>query len=128
MHVIKNEYTVFFDCDDTLVMHGDHGDIPTVKVRDTVEEKFIVLGVNQPMIRLMKEEHRRGAHITVWSHGGFQWAVNVVEALELTKYVHEVRSKPLTYFDDKSVEEWMTYRVYLEPGSTYKSITSPKGE
>jgi hypothetical protein len=56
----------------------------------------------------------------VWSRGGYEWAANAVRALDLVKYVDEVVTKPMVYFDDKHVTEWLPYRVYLQPEMIYK--------
>ena len=123
MKIVKSEHTVFIDVDDTLVMHVDPDTIKGVKVQvyDSVGEGFITVEANLPMIRLLKEEKHRGAYIVVWSRGGYEWASNVIRALELVSYVDEVMSKPMVYFDDKSIAEWLPYRVWLPPETVYKN-------
>lgn len=121
MKVIKNEKTVFIDVDDTLVMHRDpKSEGIKIDVYDALSKRHIRLIANLPMIRLLKEEKHRGSHVVVWSRGGYEWAANVIRALELVKYVDEVMSKPMAYFDDKSIEEWLPYRVYMTPETIYK--------
>ncbi len=120
MKVIRNEYITFWDIDDTLVMHENYH-IDNVFVKDPIDNREIKLRKNLPMIRLMKEEKARGSTIIVWSRGGFQWAENVIKALKLEEYVTLILSKPLAYFDDKPVEEWLKYRVYLSPDTNYKT-------
>lgn len=124
MVTIKSEYVVMCDVDDTLVMHvkGDTYSAMSeqVAVQDPIEPRSIILRANLPMIRLLKEEHARGAYIVVWSKGGHQWARNVVEALGLQKHVALIMSKPVSYLDDKDVSEWMKNRVYLTPDTVYK--------
>lgn len=122
MTIIKNERVAYFDIDDTLVMHVDTDNIDglTVNVYDAITEEFIEMQVNRPMVRLLKEEHHRGSHIVVWSRGGYEWAANVIKALDLVPYVHTVMTKPLVYFDDKPISEWLPYRVYLPPETVYK--------
>lgn len=111
-----------FDVDDSLVMHDypDFKGSTYVKVHDTVTDGSIRLMVNEPMVRLLKEEAMRGAYILVWSRGGHEWANAVLEALEIKKYVDLIMSKPMVYFDDKPVSEWMTDRVYIKPNVKYK--------
>jgi hypothetical protein len=124
MKITKSENVVFCDVDDTLVMHmhpSDMGKYETVRVYDLIERKFITLGINEPMIRLLKEEYSRGSHIKVWSRGGYAWAANIIKELQLESYVHEVLSKPTAYFDDKPIEEWLKYRVYISPDAVYKN-------
>lgn len=122
MKVIQSERVVFCDVDDTLVMHT-HGATPSDLVVDVpcrVTGETLRMVVNEAMVRLVKEEQNRGATIIVWSRGGFQWAKDVVEAVGLKSYVTLVMSKPITYFDDKPVDEWLKDRVYLSPTTPYK--------
>lgn len=122
MRVVSNERNIFVDVDDTLVMHrainDQHPD--ALVIEDTVEVGEILMQINRPMVRLVKEEFSRGSHITVWSRGGWEWAKTVVDALGLTDHVHLVMTKPYAYFDDKPVEEWFTNRVYLPCEVKYK--------
>jgi hypothetical protein len=126
MQVIRNERVVYFDVDDTLVIHReifvyDHHDKTVVSVVDPIDINNIIhLGINQPMVRLLKEEYARRSYVIVWSRGGFAWAKAVVEALGLEQYVHTVQTKPAVYFDDKPIQEWLLDRVYMKPGTYYK--------
>lgn len=125
MIVIKNENIRPFDVDGTLIYAFDSSTMiykehKTVSIKDSVTGGMLVMCVHEPMIRLMKEEYHRGSHIIVWSRGGYEWAANVVIALGLESIVKEVYSKPMVYFDDVSVNEWMPSRVYLPPNSRYK--------
>lgn len=126
MKVLKSERTIYVDVDDTLVMHSFNyhkHEFEMVAIDDPVHPgSYIQLRKNLNMIRLVREESQRGSTIIVWSRGGWQWANNVVEALELEEYVYMVMSKPLTYLDDSPVENWLKDRVYIGPDETYKSI------
>ena len=126
MNVIKSESVVFFDVDDTLVMHLKDDELvhynETVEVNDPISMGVIRLGVNRPMIRLLQEEAHRGSYVIVWSRGGYEWAHNVLLALYLDDYVDQVMSKPVAYFDDKDIGDWLKYRVYLKPETAYKNI------
>lgn len=131
--VIKNENIVFVDCDDTLILHTNAFDMSCnlrdrVNVKDPLGEADIIVEVHAPMVRLLKEEFHRGSHIIVWSRGGYQWASNIVDALKLNKYVHQIMSKPIAYFDDKDISEWLKYRVYLKPDQTYKNVRVTKNK
>jgi len=117
MNILKSEYITFWDVDDTIIMHEP---CSKLRIKDPLGGKDILVRLNRNMIRLMKEEHHRGATIIVWSRGGYEWATNVIKALELEEYVHTIMSKPLAYFDDKPIEEWLKYRVYLRPDEPYK--------
>ena len=125
MILLKKENVITVDCDDTIVMHVDPQDFypeDLVKVPDPLhKDKTISLLPNHPMIRLLMEEAHRGACVVVWSRGGHEWATNVVVALKLQKYVTMIMSKPLAYFDDKPVSEWLQYRVYIKPTEIYKN-------
>lgn len=123
MNVVKNESTIFIDVDSTLIFSRDPArplNGRTVQVYDAVAETYITMIEHTPMVRLLKEEHHRGAHIVVWSKGGYEWATNVLKALDLTNFVHQVMTKPKTYFDDLPIEEWLKDRVYFPPNKLYK--------
>lgn len=133
MNVNKSENVSYFDVDDTLVLHQDPDTIhpsERVSVRDPVHpSQVIIMRIHRPMVRLLKEASQRGDFVRVWSRGGWQWAKNVVEALELTRYVNSVESKPMAYFDDSPIEKWLPYRVYIQPDTIYKTNKQPtKGE
>lgn len=123
MIVTKNENIRPVDVDGCLIYNlpndGEiHHAIDIVDPLDT--SKRIRQGVNYNMVRLLKEEYQRGGHIIVWSRSGWEWARNVVLALGIEKYVHEVKSKPLAYFDDTPVKKWMKDRVFIGPHEKYK--------
>jgi hypothetical protein len=120
--VIRSELIRPFDVDDTIILHGEkgHPEYATVDIYDTIEGKTITFRVHEPMVRLLREEHSRGGFIIVWSRSGFAWAETVVKALGLSDKVHLIMSKPLVYFDDSPVENWMKDRVYLSPDAHYK--------
>jgi hypothetical protein len=68
MRVIKNERTVYFDVDDTLILAIDASNPkPGVKidVYDALTKKFIRMIAHEPMVRLLKEEKHRGAFVGV---------------------------------------------------------------
>ena len=107
MKIIESELVVFYDVDDTLVMHG---------LEPSEKDLYItgnVVAPNEAHIKLMRSQHSRGYTIIVWSAGGYEWAAEVVHALGLQSYVSYIMSKPLCYVDDLPVEKFMTQRVYL---------------
>lgn len=122
MKVVIQEHTVFFDVDDTLILtSGSDALESTIQVKDPLDkEHYIAVKKHSAMIRLLKEEAQRGSYVVVWSRGGWEWAQNVVQALDIEQYVDQVMTKPLAYFDDKDIKEWLTYRVYIPPGVRYK--------
>ena len=127
MNVNKHERPIFCDIDETLVLHGDYkhsgsiASVPKIAVDDPLDSsKKIWVTPHAAMIRLLEEEHYRGAQIWVWSRGGAHWAANVIKALKIEHLVHEVMTKPLVYFDDKPAQDWLQYRVYIDPKEVYK--------
>lgn len=120
MKIIENEYIVMVDVDETLVMHDISATGELLDVKDPLRDRQIKMRINGPMVRLVQEEKARGAFIVVWSRGGRAWATAVVEALKLEESVDLIMAKPMTYFDDKDVSDWLKYRVYLTPDTIYK--------
>lgn len=114
MQVFGNENTVFFDVDDTLVMHRPGP-------QDIVGETGVSLNLygetkhyypNAEHITFLKASKARGFDCYVWSQYGYQWAHEVVKKLNLEPYVKAVLTKPRMYVDDLSAENWMA-QVYL---------------
>jgi hypothetical protein len=108
----RNEYPVFFDVDNTLVMWCT--DLPDVEIKDPYGKGVIKLKKHNKHIKLMKDYHARGCQIIVWSAGGRAWAKAVVKALKLKKYVDIILTKPVKLVDDLDCKEWMGPRIYLE--------------
>lgn len=121
MNVVTKENVRPFDCDGCLIRELKHSELQAdAYVKDPLTMKNIGVKVNKAMVRLLKEEHYRGGYVVVWSRSGWEWAKNIVEALELQEYVHQVMSKPIAYFDDKDVSEWLKDRVFLDFDVKYK--------
>lgn len=123
MITIKNENVDPYDVDGTLVLHENPDTIPEEErayIPDPVSNEKIVVRINRPMIRLLKESRARGSFVIVWSRGGYAWANNVIRALKLNNYVHLIISKPMAYFDDTEVQAWLPYRVFIGPEVNYK--------
>jgi len=123
MRIHKNEHVAPFDVDGTLILpltaeNAMHG--RKVQVWDSISKKYISMVAHEPNIRLLIEEKHRGSLVIVWSRGGYEWAANVIRALDLVSHVDDVYSKPLAYFDDLDISEWLKYRVYLSPETRYK--------
>ena len=125
MQVVDNHNPVFFDVDDTLILSSKvQPALPGligVTVIDPITQNQLFYRRNSPMIRLLEEEVAKGSFVVVWSRGGYEWAKAVVEALKLQDKVNMIMSKPMVYFDDKDVSEWLTYRVYIAPDVRYKN-------
>ena len=121
MIVTKSEQIRPFDVDGCLIGEYVKGKTKRyVDVMDPVTKRYIRASVNPAMVRLLKEEHHRGGHIKVWSRSGWEWARNVVIALGLETKVHEVLSKPLVYFDNEPVKNWLRDRVFIDFDTSYK--------
>lgn len=120
-NVIANENIKVCDIDDTLIITKtgllEHRH---VDVLDPVNGTMLTFRVHEPNVRLIKEELQRGAHVLVWSRGGWNWANNVISALGIDSKNITVLSKPLVYFDDKDVQHWLKDRVWLDPDVPYK--------
>lgn len=127
MQIIKNENIDPYDVDGTLIIHEDPETIPpgeSIQVYDAITKKFISVRINRPMVRLLMESKARGSYVRVWSRGGWRWASDVVKALGLVDYVDSVESKPMAYFDDTPVEQWLPYRVFIGPKTIYKQTNN----
>ena len=129
MIVIKNEQISPFDIDGTLVCHAFEGEIPpgeSVRVYDAVSKGYVLVQINRPMVRLLREAKSRGDFVIAWSRGGHRWAADVIKALDLVECVDLVLSKPMAYFDDTEIQNWLPYRVMIQPGTAYKTLTHNK--
>jgi predicted phosphatase len=120
MIIIKSENIKPFDVDGTLICDPKDSQMRAF-IPDPIEPgRTIHVGINQSMVRLLKEEKSRGAYIILWSRGGYQWAATVARFLELDRHIDLVISKPLAYFDDVPAEEWLQNRVFIKPDVKYK--------
>jgi hypothetical protein len=121
MKTIKHEYLIPVDVDGTLVNPNNDKFVGRkVQVYDPVYKKFLIMKIHEPNRRLLIEEATRGAFIIVWSKGGYEWARQVVIALDLVPYVKIVMTKPRAYVDDVPVKKWLTERIFIEHDVQYK--------
>lgn len=122
MKVIRNETHLYCDVDDTLIIWGysDRLDMKdVVNIPNPYDNSPNWVKPHKGHIKILKDRWHRGSHVTVWSAGGWEWALTVVKALGLESYVHVVASKPLAYMDDKKADEFMGEHIYLGKLSTY---------
>lgn len=115
-HRLSNDYSTFFDVDETLVFwgHPEHEDDETIEVQDPYyPSKTVKLVKHQRNIEFLIRKSGQGQDIIVWSAGGSAWAETIVKALGLEEYVTLVMSKPSMYVDDLDVSHWGMSRVYL---------------
>ncbi len=124
MRIIENEQISPFDIDGTVVDHVVVGTEGSISVYDYVTKKQVNVVPNLPMVRLLREAKARGDFVIVWSRGGYRWASDVIRGLGLEECVDLVISKPMAYFDDTPIEEWLPYRVFLPPSTIYKTVVN----
>ena len=101
MYKVTPGPTVYFDCDDTLLMWNP----PKIHSKDELIQvecrgKRSLSYPNYHNIELLKNLANRGHAIVVWSGGGADWAEAVVKALQIEDYVEVVTGKPQYYIDD----------------------------
>jgi hypothetical protein len=116
MLVLEEDNISSFDVDGTLVIWPKNPNIPRIGTIEFVygDEK-VYLYPHKPHIRFLKNCSLRGDYVEVWSKNNFAWAKQVVEKLDLEKYVDIARSKPARHIDDKqTLEEIVGGRVYME--------------
>jgi len=114
VRTIASEQIVYFDVDETLVMHYEEH--KNVEVICPYDYKKMSLTRHDQHIQLLKDHHARGFYNIVHSANGFAWAEAVVKALELEPYVDICMSKSCKFIDDLPANEVLVNRVYL----TYK--------
>lgn len=118
--VIKNENVRPFDVDGCLIVRKEESTETAIVIDPVDITRYIEVGINLPMVRLLEEEFQRGSYIEVWSRSGWEWAYNVIDALGLLEKVHVIKSKPIVYFDNEPVENWLKDRVFIGPDVPYK--------
>lgn len=117
MIVIKNESTIFVDCDDTLIMWGKKYNKPhkgAIEIRDPYDDSLNYLKPHMKHINLLKKYKGRGNSIVCWSAGGFKWAEAVIKALKLESYVDLIVTKPIKYIDDLPAKKILGTRLYFK--------------
>lgn len=120
MKVVKNEMTFFVDIDETLVCWSTTKVAHSIAIKDPNDDVNNYVVPHLPHIKILKNKKTRGAHVVVWSAGGYAWAEAVVTALGLQEYVDQIMTKPSAYMDDKVATEFMGERIYLPPNSNYR--------
>ncbi len=117
MHKFKDGNTIYFDVDDTLVMHYLNPPEELMKdillIADPSGFNVTVLP-HKPHIAALKMHFEKGDTVVVWSQGGSDWAESVVIALGLEDHVDAVLAKPTKYYDDLTFQQWAPRVTYLE--------------
>lgn len=111
----NNNNVSVFDCDGTLVLYKNYRTSGAGKVEfDYGDEKFY-LTPHKMHISFLKHCHNRGDLVIVWSKNSSCWAKQIIDKLELTKYVNIVMCKPNRFIDDKvDIAEIIGHRIFLE--------------
>ena len=105
---LKNEKTVFFDIDSTLVKLSTTGDLKLSLYGIEGQYKIFKKNVVQINTHL-----KRKWEVFCWSNNGPAWVKTVLRALKIdTKKVH-ILNKPMKIFDDEDASVWMPKRVHL---------------
>ena len=95
MLIIDSDRTCFFDCDDTLIMWKKiDKDLPVVNING--RDFQVHVKHKQKII----DYHTMGFKVIVWSNSGHQWALQVVQVLDIEDKVDFVMCKPHRVFDD----------------------------
>lgn len=115
MYVQKSLKSVHYDVDDTLILWNSNksfnkSDLQSIDIMDPYlgpDATPIRVRPNQSAINHLKQKHKEGNTIVVWSAGGWAWAEAVVKALNLEPYISLVMSKPDEYVDDLESKEFL---------------------
>lgn len=123
--VNTNDRVVAFDCDDTLVMwDGDEfqphtGAIAFANPTSTLlsgtilKTENVYLVPHRKHIQKLKGYAKSGWFVIVWSAGGGNWANEIVNKLDLKKYVNLITAKPTILFDDLPLQDAIGRREYF---------------
>jgi len=109
--------TVFFDVDDTLICwcppntEAEFIDMSGVPGHDA--DCYSRLRRNEKHIDALKEHHKQGDIVVVWSAGGSDWVEIIVRVLKLESYVSLIINKPFRSYDDLDPSYWAN-RVYID--------------
>lgn len=113
--VMYNHKVVYFDVDDTLVVH----DLSSYEGERILELDYgiepITVGVNQKNVNTLIWCAKLGYSIVVWSKTGGDWAYEVVRALRLSKYVRFCLTKPNFIVDDRPATDWIGNNLWRAP-------------
>lgn len=109
--------TIYFDVDNTLIMHLDGATISNECVAIEVWGMTTYVKPHFKHITTLKKYKEKGFKVVVWSGGGEEWATEVIKSLGLTQHVDVILSKPTVYYDDLEVQDFMpkNIRRYILP-------------
>jgi hydroxymethylpyrimidine pyrophosphatase-like HAD family hydrolase len=104
-----------FDVDNTLI-HWDLSAYPDApRVYPIGAHGPVEMVPNQKNVNLLVQLAKSNWYIVVHSGSGAQWAKSAVQALDIEKYVDEVRAKPRGRTDDRAPGDGLAYTTYREP-------------
>lgn len=111
---LNKEHLIFFDCDETLILHNKKNNT-NIRIIDPYNSNgpSIIVKEHSAHVKLLKDHFVRGYGIVVWSAAGREWSEAVVKALGLEQYVDIVMSKPTKYVDDLEAHQILGSRVFL---------------
>lgn len=123
MSAVNQEQVIWFDIDDTLILHDHaaHPNLPKVLVHDPYTNARRLVAVHMPHLLVLKERANRGACIILHSAGGGRWAKAVACALDIEQLVYDCLSKPIAIFDDLPIKSAIGRTTYLSPNSKWKA-------
>lgn len=113
---LESELSIMVDVDDTLVSNTQCWFFKRpIVYHNTYKNKTCVKYVSDAHLEFVKDLFARGYQITVWSHGGAQYAYDICLALGLEMYVYEARAKASKVLDDKhDVQNVVGARLHLK--------------
>jgi FMN phosphatase YigB (HAD superfamily) len=106
MYKIKGSKFVYFDVDDTLV-DWNRRDTETSLAFTDLDGCTWCLEPKWEIIRALKRHKLAGDTVIVWSQGGWDWAKEVVDVLQIEESVDAVITKPHIYYDDLHCDKFM---------------------
>lgn len=115
MLTLNKSKVTYFDVDDTLIYWNwpKTNEQQTITLYPHSDKEPITFAVNSEMVEQLKKHWARKHAIVVWSQGGWQWAEQVVKALNLQDYVDLVIEKPSWLYDDLPAKAFMPKSLWV---------------
>lgn|SRR3990167_322942 len=124
---LMNEIAVFYDVDETLILHHTKGLASNELYVANSDEKLLILSdpyvpevkhcvtAHKANVLMLKRHFAQGKATIVWSHGGVLWAETIVKVLGIEEFVTAIIPKLTTYCDDKEITKWGITNIYQQP-------------
>ena len=116
MQVVKYDFVAYFDVDEKLIRWVSGMSNITI-THNGIEMSGLVMDKHIERIKMHKFW---GNGVVVWSKSGYSFALEVVKALGIEKYVDVVCAKPSWYYDDKKCEEFMGEHRFMYMANRFK--------